>query len=178
MTISPELLAQQLLAQDTVSQKQKGSLYLDDAIVAIFDGLIIFRGDLNMSAAIPILEGMAIGLGLPIAVIERQSFIGGYNKKKYKIGKHIGPGNWMKNSWNSEEGFDFGFKEKYDHNGFELETEEEKKSTSYTGNSANSYLGQSTQKHLPTHQGSVHSARCSKHKSYQDWTSDDYDLYN
>jgi hypothetical protein len=122
MTISPETLATNLLEDKNVSIENKKALFLKEVIVAVFDGLIIFRGDLNMAEAIPRLKAIAQGLGLPIAVIERNA-IQKYNKKKYKVGRHIGPGNFMKASWNNEEGFDFGFKEKYNEHGIEKELE-------------------------------------------------------
>jgi len=123
MTISPEMLAETLLGIDKVSKRQENAIFFRDAIVAIFDGLIIFRGDLNMIEAIPRLQTISAGLGLPVAIIERSAFKN-FNKKKYKIGKHIGPGNFMKNSWNTEEGFDFGLKEKYNNYGIEKKFEE------------------------------------------------------
>lgn len=134
MTISPETLAEQMLGQEVVSKKDKAGLFLEDAVVAIFDGLIIFRGNLNMIEAIPRLQAISMGLGLPIAVIEKQVFKK-WSKKKYKVGKHVGPGNWMMCSWNTEEGFDFGLKEKYNNHGIEKDVEENEKKPTTTGKS-------------------------------------------
>lgn len=149
MTISPETLAEQMLGHDSVGKKNTKGLFLKDAVVAIFDGLVIFRGDLNMVEAIPRLQAMSTGIGLPIAVIEKQVFKG-YNKNKNKIGKHIGPGNWMLCSWNTEEGFDFGLKEKYNSYGIEKDAEENEKTSRTTAASAGNLRQPIDRSHLST----------------------------
>lgn len=133
MTISPETLAEQMLGQEIVGKEDTRGLFLKEAIVLMFDGLIIFQGNLNMIEAIPRLQALSAGLGLPVAVIEKQT-LKRYGKKKHKIGKHIGPGNWMLCSWDSEEGFDFGLKEKYNYYGIEKDKCIEKNDSLHTTN--------------------------------------------
>lgn len=120
--VSPEALADVLLKQPYINVKQEGVLFLEEATVVVFDGLVIWKGNLNMALAIPRLLAMAQGLGLPLAVIEKEVFKNKKSKRR-KSGKHCGPATWMKSSWTSIDGLDYGLKEQYDENGQERPTQ-------------------------------------------------------
>lgn len=129
MRISPEKLTEFLLKEECVITENKEALFIKQAFVCVFDGLILFQGDLNMAEAIPRLNAIAEGLGLPICVIERAA-ANMWNSKKFHSGKHIGPGNWLKNSWNSMEGFDFFTKDNCNTFGYLIKDKKEEENKS------------------------------------------------
>jgi len=104
--ISPEEIAEICLGDKLVSQKDKETLFLEHAAVVVFDGLIIWRGDLNMKIAIPRLEVLAKTIGLPVAVIPKTA-LKEIKKKKQKPGKIIGPFYWdQSRAWDNDTGLD------------------------------------------------------------------------
>ena len=115
MVISPETLIKTLLSNPIIIKKEKDCLFFNNCAIVIFDGLIIWRGNLNMKYAIPNLLLLNTAIGLPIAVIEKQVFRG---KKKYHIGKHCGPGNWIKCSWDSDCGLNIKLINEYNEDGY------------------------------------------------------------
>lgn len=104
--ISPEELAEICLNDELVKQEDKKALYFKKAFVLVFDGLIIWCGNLNMRAAAPRLKILAKSLGLPVAVIPNEE-MGGVKKKRRKPGKFVGPGIWKNGTaWDSNRGLD------------------------------------------------------------------------
>lgn len=112
--ISPEEIAKICLNDKNVNTEDKTVLFFKEAIVVVFDGLIIWRGSLNMHAAVERLKILAKAVGLPIAVIEG-SELKSTRKKKQKPGKFIGPKYWDSDrAWDSINGLDPFFWPEYD----------------------------------------------------------------
>jgi hypothetical protein len=116
LSLSPEEIADKLLNQEFIKKEQEGSLFLKNAAVLVFDGLIVWRGNINMGVAIPSLKMLEAIVGLPVAIVEDQAF-GNTKKRKFRVGKHVGPGNWIKNSWDTIFGLDEIFLETYTEDG-------------------------------------------------------------
>jgi hypothetical protein len=115
--ICPEEMAKVALNITSVRTKADKALFFEDAFVVLFDSLIIFKGNLNMQAAIPRLLILADALGLPIAVIENKE-LSSIKEKKRRPNKFIGPGFWFKHrSWDSEDGLDGAFLADYTKDG-------------------------------------------------------------
>lgn len=114
MAISPETLAESLLSAEKLNTRKGNDLFLYNCAVVVYDGLILWRGNLNMAKAIPNLVLLGLALGMPVAIIEKQILRG---KKRYRAGKHCGPGNWQKCSWDSESGLDLGLSYMYEEDG-------------------------------------------------------------
>jgi hypothetical protein len=154
MPISPETLAKNLFSKKRMVEKEKDCLFFTNCAVVIFDGFIVWRGNLNMGRAIPNLILLSIAIGLPVAVIEKEALRG---KKKYRVGKFCGPGNWQKSSWDSDCGLDFGLMNEYDETG--------RKKTKVNG--SNSTVTGQTAAH--------NSAPDIRRPGWKEWLDDEYD---
>lgn len=117
--VPPEALAIKIFDRDVIKEETKNGLFFKQACVVIFDGLIIYRGDINMVEAIPYLQALAKAFGLPIGIIEKESFP--KRQKRLRVGRYCGPGMWLKSSWTSAEGLDKGLSEEYDEKGLKIQ---------------------------------------------------------
>ena len=125
-----EALAHFLLSSAPIKEKIGNSLFIRNGVVLVFDGLVVFRGSLNMFEAIPRLQILSKIVRLPVAVIEHED-IGKANARREKLGRHLGPGNWAKNTWSSEEGFDSDTLKNYTESGIAIEKTIIKASSAY-----------------------------------------------
>jgi hypothetical protein len=112
--VSPEELAHICLSDGIVKKKDDKALFFNNAAVVIFDGLIIWRGDLNMHFAADRLKLLAKSVGLPVAVIQEEE-LKDLKRKKTNPGKFLGPAFWKTHSaWDTEIGLDSSFWGQYD----------------------------------------------------------------
>ena len=112
--ISPEEMARTCLDDTLVKEKEDKILFFKNAAVVVFDGLIIWRGDLNMNVAQDRLKLLAKAIGLPVAVIAEKE-LETLKKKKSKTGKYLGPNFWNNyRSWDNITGLDPIFWKDYD----------------------------------------------------------------
>ena len=118
--ISPEETASLCLNAVIVREEDKNALFFKDAAVLVFDGLIIWRGDLNMAVAIDRLRLLSKALGLPVAVIEGDD-LRVLKRKKTNPSKFLGPAFWAENvAWDSVKGLDAQFHNLYDKDGIRV----------------------------------------------------------
>lgn len=120
--ISPEEMANLCLNNERVKKENKEALFFEDAVVIVFDGLIVWRGSLNMEAAIDRLHVLAKAVGLPVAVVAGKD-LNILKRKKTNPGKLIGPFFWDQHRvWDSIEGLDSAFHADYDKDGIKVPT--------------------------------------------------------
>lgn len=118
--ISPEEMASLCLADERVKKENPNALFLKDAAVIVFDGLIVWRGHLNMEVAIDRLHVLAKAVGLPVAVVEGKD-LHSLKRKKTNTGKLIGPYFWDQvRAWDSVDGLDTAFRGDYDKDGVKI----------------------------------------------------------
>lgn len=112
--ISPEEMAKICLNDSIVTRKDNKVLFFKKAAVVVFDGLILWRGNLNMSIASKRLQVLAEAIGLPVAVIE-QKHLARVRKVGREPGKFLGPGYWKNNrAWDSVTGLNKDLASRYD----------------------------------------------------------------
>ena len=126
MAISLESLAKKMLHTNNIREKSSNGLYVENAIVLIFDGYSVFFGNLNMVEAIPRLKMLSAILGLPVSVIEQKLIMntGKKTKKSRSLNRYLGPNAWAKSIWNSEAGLDSESLEEYSPSGIKIAKKE------------------------------------------------------